>query len=153
MATMNLHLGKDWNDLTWTECFQDNCQLYCLPVFFCAFFFKHKNVCAFLSMFICYDILCFTPVCLFLGRQGRCGEGGVPRRQCPQPPQHPGRHHCKTRPLPVLYSTLPKSPYTCRFLFESPLCLSLSRFSQNFEVSQGTSQGKLALNHSLSFGG
>lgn len=54
--------------------------------------------------------------CVFLGRQGRCGEGGVPRRQCPQPPQHPGRHHRKTRPLPVPHSTLPKSPCTCRFL-------------------------------------
>lgn len=28
-----------------------------------------------------------------LGWQRTCGEGGLPRRQRPQPPQHPGCHH------------------------------------------------------------
>lgn len=40
------------------------------------------------------------------GWQRECGEGGLPRRQCPQPPQHPGCHHSRSHPLLVKHESL-----------------------------------------------
>lgn len=40
------------------------------------------------------------------GWQRKCCEGGLPGRQCPQPPQHPGCHHSMSHPLLVTHTNL-----------------------------------------------
>lgn len=66
----------------------------------------------------CRSTSCFMCAQIFMsyshvpGWQRKCGEGGLPRRQCPQPPQHPGCHHSRSHPRLATH-TNPQSKGCC----------------------------------------
>lgn len=64
---------------------------------------------------------------LLLGWQRKCGEGGFPWRQRPQPPQHPGCHHSRSHTSHTTNLHRIVRCHTCVHRFPQPPHIHITR--------------------------